>query len=143
MKYFWFLGLILIVFLASCQSVDEVEKPKVLLSKSEMKALVYDMVLLDAASGSNEKRLEELDIDMLEFLSKKYKIDSSDLQQNMLYYNMSFDDNYEIYEKVKDSIEKLEKVYDSISKIRDSLKRIEKKRKLDKDSIKKPILKKK
>ena len=109
----------------SCQDIKEPEKPNQFLSKSEMKDLVYDMVLLDAAAGVNEKRLEELDIEMLEFLSKKYNIDSTALKQNILYYNLKFEENIEIYEMVKDSISNLEKAYDSISKVRDSLKKLE------------------
>lgn len=117
-----------------CQSVDEVKKPEHFLNKSEMKNLIYDMVLLDAAVSVNKRRLEELDIEFLEFLSKKYNIDSTNLKQNILYYNLNFDENTEIYTEVKDSISKLEKVYDSISKVSDSLEKIELKKQ---DSIQK------
>jgi len=132
--------------MTACQNKKEVEEPDHLLNKSEMKNLVYDMVLLDAAMGVNEKRLKELDVNMLEFLSKKYKIDSIDLKQNLLYYNLNFDDNTEIYQYVKDSISALEKTYDSISKVTDSLSKIEKKKsdsiiKLDTTS-KKALIKK-
>ena len=132
--------------MTACQDKKEVEEPDHLLSKPEMKNLVYDMVLLDAAMGVNEKRLKELDVNMLEFLSEKYKIDSIDLKQNLLYYNLSFDDNTEIYQYVKDSISALEKAYDSISKVTDSLSKIEKKKndsiiKLDTTS-KKALIKK-
>lgn len=123
-----------LVFITSCQNVEKIEKPEKLLSKSEMKDLLYDMVLLDAASGVNEKRLKDLDIKMFDFLSKKYKLDSIELKQNIQYYNMKFDDNFEIYEQVKDSISRLEQSYDSITKARDSLKKLERKRR---DSIRK------
>lgn len=123
-----------LVFITSCQNVEKIEKPEKLLSKSEMKDLLYDMVLLDAASGVNEKRLKDLDIKMFDFLSKKYKLDSNELKQNIQYYNMKFDDNLEIYEQVKDSISRLEQSYDSITKARDSLKKLERKRR---DSIRK------
>lgn len=121
-------------FALGCQNTNQVEKPEKLLSTSEMKDLIYDMVLLDAAMSVNENKLEELDIEMLEFLSKKYEIDSVQLKQNILYYNMRFDENVEIYEEAKDSISKLEKAYDSISKLSDSLRKV-KLKKLD--SIKK------
>lgn len=123
-----------LIFITSCQNVEKIEKPEKLLSKSEMKDLLYDMVLLDAASGVNEKRLKDLDIKMFDFLSKKYKLDSNELKQNIQYYNMKFDDNLEIYEQVKDSISRLEQSYDSITKARDSLKKLERKRR---DSIRK------
>lgn len=134
MKKFKNCILLLMLINIGCQSVDEVKKPEHFLNKSEMKNLIYDMVLLDAAVSVNKRRLEELDIEFLEFLSKKYNIDSTDLKQNILYYNLNFDENTEIYTEVKDSISKLEKVYDSISKVSDSLEKIELKKQ---DSIQK------
>lgn len=134
MKKFRNCILLLMLINIGCQSVDDVEKPEHFLNKSEMKNLIYDMVLLDAAVSVNKRRLEELDIEFLEFLSKKYNIDSTDLKQNILYYNLNFDENTEIYTEVKDSISKLEKVYDSISKVSDSLEKIELKKQ---DSIQK------
>lgn len=92
------------------------------------------MVLLDAAAVVNDEPLKELDVEMLEFLSKKYDLDSTDLKQNILYYNLKYSDNIEIYENAKDSIDKLKNAYDSISNARDSLRKLEKKRL---DSIKK------
>jgi len=134
MKKFRNCILLLMLINIGCQSVDDVEKPEHFLNKSEMKNLIYDMVLLDAAVSVNKRRLEELDIEFLEFLSKKYNIDSTDLKQNILYYNLNFDENTEIYTEVKDSISKLEKVYDSISKVSDSLEKVELKKQ---DSIQK------
>lgn len=130
-NFLFFISLVLLFI--GCQNIDEIEKPDNFLDKSKMTDLLYDMVLLDAAVSTNEKKLEELDVEMLEFLSKKYNIDTTDIKQNILYYNMQFDENTEIYEKVKDSIEKLEKAYDSISRVSDSLRKIELKKK---DSIK-------
>lgn len=132
MKAIKCLSLLVFVLVTSCQNVEEIEEPKNLLSKSEMKDLVYDMVLLDAAAVVNKEKLNELNIEILQFLSQKYGIDSTDLKQNILYYNLRFDENSEIFEQAKDSIKRLDRVYDSISKIRDSLRRLEKKRK---DSI--------
>ncbi|MFD0932747.1 DUF4296 domain-containing protein [Psychroflexus salinarum] len=125
MKGINFIFLSVFLLITSCQNIDKVEKPDRLLNKSEMIDLLYDMVLLDAAASVNDKKLEDLDVEMLEFLSKKYNIDTTDLKQNILYYNLEFDQNLEIYEKVKDSIEILEKAYDSISKVSDSLRRLE------------------
>ncbi|MBZ9777517.1 DUF4296 domain-containing protein [Psychroflexus sp. CAK8W] len=130
-NFLFFISLVLLFI--GCQNIDEIEKPDNFLDKSKMTDLLYDMVLLDAAVSTNEKKLEELDVEMLEFLSKKYNIDTTDIKQNILYYNMQFDENTEIYEKVKDSIEKLEKAYDSISRVSDSLRKVELKKK---DSIK-------
>lgn len=125
MKSITYIALLGFILFTSCQKVDKIEKPKHLLSKSEMKNLVYDMLLLDAASGVNENKLKELNVDMLEFLSKKYDIDSSDLEQNIMYYNLQYNESIEIYEYAKDSIERLKNAYDSISKAVDSIKKLE------------------
>lgn len=134
MKVTDYICILSLAILTSCQNVDKIEAPKNLLSKSEMKDLIYDMVLLDAAVGVNNEKLKELDVEMLEFLSKKYGLDSTDLKQNIRYYNLKYDENIEIYEYAKDSIDKLKKVYDSISNVKDSLRKLEK---IRRDSIKK------
>lgn len=126
MKVIEIVCLLAFISITSCQKVDKIEKPKNLLSKSEMKDLIYDMILLDAATGINNRKLKELDIDMLEFLTEKYAIDSTDLKQNIFYYNLRYDENLEIYTYAKDSIEKLKTAYDSISNAIDSIKKLEK-----------------
>lgn len=128
MKVIRCICLLAFVLTTSCQNIDEIEEPKNLLSKSEMKNLIYDMVLLDAANGLSERKLKQLDIEMLEYFNKKYGLDSNDLKQNILYYNLRYDENIEIYEHAKDSIEQLKNAYDSISKVTDSLRKMEIKR---------------
>lgn len=120
--------------LSGCQKVDDVKKPDKLLSKAEMKNLIYDMVLLDAASGVGERKLQSLDLNMYEFLTNKYGLDSTLLHQNIDYYNINFDDNLDIYKQVKDSIQNLERVYDSVANRIDSLNQIQQKK--EKDSLK-------
>ncbi|EMY81138.1 hypothetical protein pgond44_07865 [Psychroflexus gondwanensis ACAM 44] len=132
MKYTLYLVSICILSLLGCQKIDEVEKPDKLLNKSEMKGLIYDMVLLDAAYGVNEKKFEDMSLDMLEFLSNKYKVDSTQIKLNIEYYNINFDDNLEIYEAVKDSLERLDKLYVDRAKEMDSLKKL---KRIEQDSI--------
>ena len=128
MKYPLYLLFICIFLLPGCQKIENVEKPDKLLNKSEMKGLIYDMVLLDASYGVNEKKSEDMNLDMLEFLSNKYKVDSLQIKLNIEYYNIKFDDNLEIYEAVKDSIERLDKLYVDRTKEIDSLKKIKSKK---------------
>jgi hypothetical protein len=128
MKYPLYLLFICIFLLPGCQKIENVEKPDKLLNKSEMIGLIYDMVLLDASYGVNEKKSEDMNLDMLEFLSNKYKVDSLQIKLNIEYYNIKFDDNLEIYEAVKDSIERLDKLYVDRTKEIDSLKKIKSKK---------------
>jgi hypothetical protein len=124
MKYTLYLVFIFILSLLGCQKIEHVEKPDKLLNKSEMKGLIYDMVLLDAAYGVNEKKSEDMSLDMLEFLSHKYQVDSTQIKLNIEYYNINFDDNLEIYEAVKDSLERLDKLYFNRANEMDSLKKL-------------------
>jgi len=132
MKYALYLVFTCTVLLTGCQKIENVEKPDKLLNKSEMKGLIYDMVLLDAAYGVNEKKSEDMSLDMLEFLSHKYQVDSTQIKLNIEYYNINFDDNLEIYEAVKDSLERLDKLYFNREKEMDSLKKLNR---LKQDSI--------
>lgn len=128
MKYTLYLLFICILSLLGCQKIEDVEKPDKLLNKSEMKGLIYDMVLLDASYGVDEKKSEDMSLDMLKFLSHKYQVDSTQIKLNIEYYNIKFDDNLEIYEAVKDSLERLDKLYvDRIKEI-DSLKKLKRKK---------------
>ncbi|MFN2260708.1 MAG: DUF4296 domain-containing protein [Psychroflexus sp.] len=111
--------------LCACQDIEQPKKPKHLLSKKQMKDLLYDMILLDATTGVNNRKLQELDIEMYDFLTKKYNIDSATLSQNIDYYNYEFETNLDIYESVKDSIEILKTHYDSIQNLKDSIRKLE------------------
>ncbi|AFU68018.1 hypothetical protein P700755_001048 [Psychroflexus torquis ATCC 700755] len=132
MKYTLYLLFICIVSLLGCQKIEDVEKPDKLLNKSEMKGLIYDMVLLDASYGINEKKFKDMSLDMLEFISTKYQLDSTQIKLNIEYYNINFDDNLEIYEAVKDSLERLDRLYIDRAKEIDSLKKL---KRIKKDSI--------
>ena len=132
MKYALYLVFTCTVLLTGCQKIENVEKPDKLLNKSEMKGLIYDMVLLDASYAVNEKKSEDMSLDMLEFLSHKYQVDSTQIKLNIEYYNINFDDNLEIYEAVKDSLERLDKLYFNREKEMDSLKKLNR---LKQDSI--------
>lgn len=123
--------------LCSCQEIERPKKPKHLLSKKQMKDLLYDMILLDATSGVNNRKLQELDIEMYDFLTEKYDIDSATLSQSIDYYNYEYQTNLDIYESVKDSIEILKTHYDSIQNYKDSIRKLERK-KLDSLKVKNP-----
>jgi hypothetical protein len=125
MKRSLYVFLACLLLLSGCQKINKIEKPENLLSKSEMKGLIYDMILLDATYGINKKKFEEINTDMLEFLTKKYQIDSTQIKLNIQYYNINFNDNLEIYEAVKDSIQRLDSIYIHRAQEIDSLKILE------------------
>lgn len=89
----------------SCQESYEVSKPHEMIGKDKMVEIVTDMMILDAAVNVSDIPLKKNDISSYQLISKKYGIDSIQLKQNLNYYNTQFDDNLEIYKKVKANVE--------------------------------------
>ena len=119
------LFLLFMTFTLSCSNVQERKEPDNLLSKDKMIEIYTDMIFLDAAQRSSPDEFKTYELKPSEHIFNKYKIDSTTLNENITYYNLDFEANAEIYEKVKQNITKRSEAIDSISKLRDSLKRIE------------------
>lgn len=126
--------LILSAFILSCSDVQEIEEPDNLISEDKMIDIYTDMILLDAVERSSPKNFKAYELESSEHIVNKYKIDSVTLSENIKYYNLNFEKNTRIYEKVKENIAQKEEKIDSITTLRDSLKNIRAKLK---DSIQK------
>lgn len=131
-----FILLIFISCIWSCNDVQELEEPDNLISKEKMIDIYTDMILLDAIQRSNPRNFKTYELKSSEHIFNKFGIDSTTLAQNIKFYNLDFESNSDIYEKVKLNIEKKNEIIDSTTKVRDSLKEVEKKKKIEKDSIK-------
>jgi hypothetical protein len=123
------IALILLSIIFSCSDVQEREEPEKLLSKEQMVNIYTDMIFLDATQRSSPDDFKTYELKPSEHIYNKYKIDSTTLSENITYYNLDFETNTEIYEKVKQNITERSEAIDSISKLRDSLIQIEKKSK--------------
>lgn len=135
LKKFLFFSVFIYVLL-SCSDVEKHPEPENLLPKEKMVKIYTDMVLLDAVKRSTSKNFESYNLDGSDHIYNKYKIDSTTLADNVLYYNLNFEVNSEIYKKVKENIEDRKTLIDSIVHLRDSLKKLEQQKKLKiKDSI--------
>lgn len=144
MKYIvtFFLGLMLLV--ACAEKV--VEEPENLIPKEKMTEILHDLAILNAAKSGAAKKFEDSGIDVMEFLYKKYGIDSIQFSQSDLYYASLPLEYQTIYEEVetrlkrqKDTLEAIgERRNDSIRKANlkrsDSLKAIQ-----EKGKVKEPI----
>lgn len=103
MKHFLFLfGTI---FLISCSN-NPTPKPDNLLDEEVMVDIIFDISILQAADGAYTYKLAESNIEMDQFLYKKYNIDSTTYSQNQRYYASDPAKYKKIYKKV---IERLEK----------------------------------
>lgn len=131
-----------IIFLAifACSDVQDIEVPERLLSEDEMVEVYTDMMIIDAINRTNAKIYNEFDIDINEHMLNKYNIDSTILVNNIVYYNLDFDANVRIFERVNENILGKKDYFDSINSRTDSLEKLKKEKK--RDSIKNSLKKK-
>ncbi len=133
------LVLLMIMFISCAEKL--IEQPKNLIPQDKMTAILYDLALLVAAKNTNKTVLIENDIEIMEYLYSKYKIDSIQFVQSDLYY-ASIPAVYEtIYKGVEARLEDEEKqIQDARKQKSDSTINANKKRtakKPQKPSIKK------
>ena len=86
--------LIIFLFIGCSDNV-----PDNLISKEKMENIIFDIMILNAASGFDLK----IDNNFLsdELIYKKHNIDSLQFFESELYYSKNPRDHYEIYAKVK------------------------------------------
>ena len=86
--------LIIFLFIGCSDNV-----PDNLISKEKMENIIFDIMILNAASGFDLKIHNNLLSD--ELIYKKHNIDSLQFFESELYYSKNPRDHYEIYAKVK------------------------------------------
>ncbi len=109
-----FYSLILVMVLG-CSGIDKPKKPKNLISKDKMSEIMYDLYILNAAKGVNRKILEANGIMPLEYLYKKYSIDSLQFAESNTYYAYDSKAYSAIIEKVKKDLEKHKDLYETMN----------------------------
>lgn len=132
------------MLLINCQDSNIPKKPDNLISKNQMSEILHDVYLLNAARGINKKAMEKYGILPLEYIYKKYKIDSLQFALSNDYYSYDAKTYESIIENVKQKLEAEKVINDALSlkedKTRDSLKEIRlKEAKLDTTDKKKKI----
>jgi hypothetical protein len=80
-----FYVLLLFLVLASCGE-KVIEAPNDLIEKGKMADILYDLALINAAKSTNPGILEEGGIEPMEFLYKKYGVDSVQFVKSDIYY---------------------------------------------------------
>lgn len=105
------------------------KKPKHLISKKKMINILIDAKLIATASTSNRKIMQDSGVFPNTYVFEKYNIDSLQFAESNTYYTYHIKDYEEIYQIVKDSLDKLKAHY---KEIRDEeIKQEEEKRKQD------------
>ena len=132
------ISLLAILALLGCKE-DLVEKPDLLIEKSKMMDIMYDLALLEAIKYQNPAVLDSNQIRPKQFIYKKYKIDSLQLAQNNRYYAADYKSYKVMFESVVKRIESEKKRANAIIKLEEKKKKIKiaqlkKKRQLAKKS---------
>ncbi|WP_437396476.1 DUF4296 domain-containing protein [Flagellimonas lutimaris] len=103
MKYIvtLFFGMILLV---SCAE-KVVEEPENLIPKEKMTEILHDLAILNAAKSGAAIKFKDSGIDVMDFLYKKYGIDSTQFSESDLYYASIPLEYQSIYENVEKRIQ--------------------------------------
>ncbi len=117
--------LILSVLIASCTSNTILKKPKDLIPKDEMVAILTDMHIATSAYRFKNKNLKR-NVNYFPLIYKKYHIDSTRFRKSNFYYTSKIDEYDAILKKVKIRLTAQKKRVDSLMKIEDSIKKVKK-----------------
>ncbi|WP_372754357.1 DUF4296 domain-containing protein [Mariniflexile sp.] len=85
------------------------DKPKNLISKSDMVKILIDAKLIGSATITNKNAMEARGLKIESYVFEKYGIDSLQFAQSNNYYAYHLSEYEEIYTMVTDSLEKLKK----------------------------------
>ena len=88
------------------------EEPENLIPKTQMVDILYDLALLNAIDNSHPQELVASDVRVMDFIFKKYEIDSVQYVQSNSYYASVPEEYRKIYEEVE---ARLTKERDSVS----------------------------
>lgn len=136
--------LFLLVFLMVVSCAEKVvEEPENLIPKEKMVDILHDLAILNATKTTIGAKLDESGIDIMEFLYKKYQIDSTQFSESDLYYASLPLEYQAIYTEVETRLDKRQKAMEEATeKKNDSIRKANEKRsdsirsaKTPKDSI--------
>lgn len=136
--------LFLLVFLMVVSCAEKVvEEPENLIPKEKMIDILHDLAILNATKTTVGAKLDESGIDVMEFLYKKYQIDSTQFSESDLYYASLPLEYQSIYTEVETKLDMRQKTMEEATeKKNDSIRKANEKRsdsirsaKTPKDSI--------
>lgn len=105
------------MLLLSCTE-QVVEKPENLIPKEKMTEILHDLAILNAAKSGAARKFEDSGVDIMEFLYKKYGIDSTQFSQSDLYYASLPLEYQTIYQELETRIKRQKDTLEAIGKRR-------------------------
>ncbi|MBE7692038.1 DUF4296 domain-containing protein [Tenacibaculum finnmarkense] len=113
--------LVCVLILVSCSTSNTMyEKPKNLIPKDSMVALLTDMYIVSSAKNIKNKFLKR-DENYMYYVYQKYSIDSTRFNQSNVYYTSKPEEYTDLLKIVKSNIDSLASFYMEKRKIKDSL----------------------
>lgn len=116
MKYIFTLFLAMIMLFSCAEKV--VEEPENLISKEKMTEILHDLAILNAAKSGAARKFKDSGVDVMEFLYKKYDIDSTQFSESDLYYASLPLEYQSIYKNVEKRIQVQKDTMEAIGKRR-------------------------
>ncbi len=116
--------LLALVLLVSCAE-KVIEEPENLIPKEKMAEILHDLAILNAAKSGARTKFRESGLDVMDFLYKKYNIDSVQFAESDLYYASIPLEYQSIYEHVEDRLKDQKDTLEARGKRRiDSIKNV-------------------
>lgn len=107
-------GILLGLFIVSCQDVKKPNRPENLIAKDKMASIMIDFYITNAARSINNKLLKKTGVQLDSLLYAKYSIDSLQFAESNAFYSANLKAYEEIMKKVSDSLTLLKKEKDSV-----------------------------
>ncbi len=108
-----FIAVFLMVFFG-CQDVVRPKKPDHLIDEAQMKNMLYDLSLVNAARDLGRDQLEQAGIAPEKFIFDKYGIDSAQFAQNIQYYSVKFYKYQTMWQEVNKRLDDERDLVDSL-----------------------------
>jgi hypothetical protein len=120
----YFLAILLALVCCNCSDIQYPEKPDDLIAKDTMVNILTDAYLSTASKSFNRTILSRAQVDLENYIYKKYKIDSTRFQSSNMYYTANLDEYREMIQQVKNNIDqRLAAVDSTIEKTKEINKR--------------------
>ncbi|HEA29081.1 MAG TPA: DUF4296 domain-containing protein [Leeuwenhoekiella sp.] len=113
--------LLFVLLFAACQNVDRPEKPDNLIGEDELKDILYDVSLINAARDFSRGQLKNAGLEPNKFIYEKYDIDSLQFAKTVAYYSVDFNRYLKIWEDVSKRLENKRDEVDSLIQRTDSI----------------------
>lgn len=120
----------MVLVLATACAEKVIEEPENLIPKEKMADILNDLAILNASTSAASNKFEDSGINIMEFLYKKYGIDSIQFSQSDLYYASVPLEYQSIYENVEARLEERTKIMEERSmRKNDSIRKVNEARK--------------